>query len=115
MTHCSKSAVRDLLRIAWRTVGSIVTRVVADAQAKTDRFTGLTRIGIGIDEISYMRRGHKYLTVVVDHESGVLLWAHPGRDMKTLEKFFDKLGKERPRPDHLGQRRCGRVDRERRR
>lgn len=91
VTHCSKSAVRDLLRIAWRTVGSIVTRVVADAEAKTDRFTGLTRIGI--DEI--MRRGHKYLTVVVDHESGVLLWAHPGRDMKTLEKFFDKLGKER--------------------
>src|SRR5450759_4442730 len=25
VTHCSKSAVRDLLRIAWRTVGSIVT------------------------------------------------------------------------------------------
>ena len=48
--HCSKSAVRDLLRIAWRTVGSIVTRVVADAEAKTDRFTGLTRIGI--DEIT---------------------------------------------------------------
>ena len=32
VTHCSKSAVRDLLRIAWRTVGSIVTRVVADAE-----------------------------------------------------------------------------------
>src|SRR5680860_1669105 len=36
VTHCSKSAVRDLLRIAWRTVGSIVTRVVADAEASTD-------------------------------------------------------------------------------
>ena len=31
VTHCSKSAVRDLLRIAWRTVGSIITRVVAGA------------------------------------------------------------------------------------
>jgi len=91
-THCSKSAVRDLLRIAWRTVGSIVTRVVADAETKTDRFAGLRRIGI--DEISY-KRGHKYLTVIVDHESGVLLWAHPGRDSKTLEKFFDALGEER--------------------
>jgi hypothetical protein len=30
VTHCSKSAVRDLLRVAWSTVGSIVTRVVAD-------------------------------------------------------------------------------------
>lgn len=55
VTHCSKSAVRDLLRIAWRTVGSIVTRVVADAETKTDRFAGLRRIGI--DEISY-KRGH---------------------------------------------------------
>src|SRR5664280_2509222 len=60
VTHCSKSAVRDLLRIAWRTVGSIVTRVVADAEATTDRFANLRRIGI--DEISY-KRGHKYLMV----------------------------------------------------
>jgi transposase len=92
VTHCSKSAVRDLLRIAWRTVGAIVTRVVADAEAKTDRFAGLRRLGI--DEISY-KRGHKYLTVVVDHDTGVLLWAHPGRDQKTLERFFDRLGEER--------------------
>ena len=92
VTHCSKSAVRELLRIAWRTVGSIVTRVVADAEAKTDRFAHLRRIGI--DEISY-KRGHKYLTVVVDHDSGVLLWAHPGRDQKTLGKFFDRLGDKR--------------------
>jgi transposase len=92
VTHCSKSAVRDLLRIAWRTVGSIVTRVVADAEAATDRFANLRRIGI--DEISY-KRGHKYLTVVVDHDTGVLLWAHPGRDQKTLAKFFDRLGEQR--------------------
>src|SRR5680860_1376396 len=92
VTHCSKSAVRDLLRIAWRTVGSIVTRVVTDAEAATDRFANLTRIGI--DEISY-KRGHKYLTVVVDHDTGVLLWAHDGRNQKTLEKFFDRLGEAR--------------------
>ena len=92
VTHCSKSAVRDLLRIAWRTVGSIVTRVVVDAEAGTDRFANLARIGI--DEISY-KRGHKYLTVVVDHDTGVLLWAHPGRDKETLDKFFVRLGDDR--------------------
>ncbi len=73
VTHCSKSAVRDLLRIAWRTVGSIVTRVVADAEATINRFANLRQIGI--DEISY-KRGHKYLTVVVEHDTGVSLWAH---------------------------------------
>ena len=31
---------------------------------------------------------------MVDHDSGVLLWAHPGPDQKTLEKFFDRLGAE---------------------
>ena len=91
-THCSKSAMRDLLRIAWRTVGAIVTRVVADAEAGSDRFKNLRRIGI--DEISY-KRGHRHSTAVVDHDSGVLLWAHDGRDTKTLSKFFDRLGEDR--------------------
>jgi hypothetical protein len=88
----AKSAVKDLLRISWRTVGRIVTRVSADAQAKVDRFAGLRRIGI--DEISY-KRGHRYLTVVVDHVSGRIVWAAVGRDEKTLRTFFDKLGEER--------------------
>ena len=91
-THTSKSAVGGLLRVAWRTVGAIITRVVADAQAATDRLGDLHRIGI--DEISY-KRGHKYLTVVVDHDTGRLLWAAPGRNDTTLERFFDLLGAQR--------------------
>jgi len=47
---------------------------------------GLTRIGI--DEISY-KKGHRYLTVVVDHDAGRLLWAAPGHDAATLGRFFD--------------------------
>ena len=61
VTHCSKSAVRELLRIAWRTVGSIVTRVVADAESATDRFANLRRIGI--DEISY-KRAQQLLAII---------------------------------------------------
>lgn len=91
-TKCSKTAVTELMRIAWRTVGAILTRVWADADAAWDRLAGVRRIGI--DEISY-KRGHKYLTVVVDHDSGHLLWAAPGRDAQTLRGFFDLLGAER--------------------
>jgi transposase len=90
--HCSRSAVEELLRIAWRTVGAMVTRVVADAHAKNDPLESLRRIGI--DEISY-KRGHKYLIVIVDHDTGRLVWAAPGRDKATLNKFFDVLGKSR--------------------
>lgn len=91
-TRCSKTAVCELMRIAWRTVGSIITRVSADIDASVDRLGGLRRIGI--DEISY-KRGHRYLTVVVDHDTGALVWAAPGRDEATLGKFFDALGPER--------------------
>jgi transposase len=88
----SKSAVTELLRVAWRTVGSIVTRVNADIDATIDRLDGLRRIGI--DEISY-KRGHRYLIVVVDHDSGRLVWAGPGRNDAALRVFFDELGLER--------------------
>jgi transposase len=88
----SKSAVVQLLRVAWRTVGAIVARVSADIDARVDRLAGLRRIGI--DEISY-KRGFRYLTVVVDHDSGRLVWAAPGRDDTTVARFFDDLGAER--------------------
>ena len=54
--------------------------------------TGLRRIGI--DEISH-RKGQRYLTVVVDHDTGRLVWAAAGRDRKTVERFLDELGEER--------------------
>jgi transposase len=91
-TQCSKTAVTELMRIAWRSVGAIITRVWADVEKLHDRFAGLSRIGI--DEISY-KRGHRYLTVVVDHDSGRLVWAAPGRDKATLGSFFDALGEKR--------------------
>ncbi|MGH3182475.1 MAG: ISL3 family transposase [Gemmatimonadales bacterium] len=90
--HSSRSAVEELMRVAWRTVGAIVTRVVADAHGRADPLEGLRRIGI--DEVAY-KKGHRYLIVIVDHDSGRLIWAAPGRDKATLNKFFDALGKSR--------------------
>lgn len=75
-TQTSKKAATELMRIAWRTVGSIIARVWADTGGLVDQFAGLTRIGI--DEVSY-RRGHLFLTVVVDHDTGRLVWAGKGQ------------------------------------
>lgn len=91
-THTSKWAITQLLRIAWVTVGRIIARVVAERGAGVDPLDGLVRIGI--DEISH-RKGQRYLTVVVDHDSGRLVWARPGRDRKTVAAFFDALGDDR--------------------
>jgi len=89
---CSKTTLTQLMRVSWRTVGNIVERVCAGQLAATDPLDGLTRIGI--DEISY-KRGHRYLVVVVDHQTGRLVWAAPGRDTATVARFFDALGEQR--------------------
>jgi transposase len=90
--NTSKTAVAELMRIAWRSVGWICERVMAEAQAQRDLFAGLRRLGF--DEIA-IRKGQRYLTVVVDHDTGRLVWAAPGRDRKTVERFLDLLGDER--------------------
>jgi transposase len=90
--NTSKSAVAQLQRVAWRTVGLILDRVAAEARREVDLLDGLRRIGI--DEISH-RKGQRYLTVVVDHDTGRLVWAASGRDRKTVLRFFDELGEER--------------------
>jgi len=43
---------------------------------------------------TYKLRG---ITLVVDHATGRLVWAAPGRDEQTLEGFFDALGEARSR------------------
>ena len=92
-THCSKTAVCELMRIGWYTVGRIIERAVADERLRQgDPLEGLGRIGI--DELS-LRKGQRYITVVVDHDSGRLVWAREGRDKKTVLAFFDQLGPER--------------------
>lgn len=88
----SKSATCQLLGVAWQTIGSIITQVNNDVEASVDRLSGLRRIGI--DEISY-KRGHRYLIVAVDHDTGRLVWAGPGRSETALNVFFDELGEER--------------------
>jgi transposase len=102
-TQCSKTAVTVLMRIAWRTVGAIVSRVWADTATAYDPFAGLRRIGI--DEISY-KRNHHYLTVVVDHDTGRLVWAAPGRDRAVVHAFFDALAAS---GDTVGEDRCAQI------
>jgi transposase len=90
--HVSKTTLAELLRVAWRTVGRIIGSVVDERSAESDRLNGLRKIGI--DEVSF-RRGQRYLTVVVDHETARVVWVEEGRDEATLERFFERLGPAR--------------------
>jgi len=91
--NCDLSAVAELMRISWRSVGRILERVSRRSARGRDLLANLRRIGI--DEISYGRGHQRYLTVVVDHDSGRLVWARQGRDTETLDRFFFELGYER--------------------
>ena len=90
-TMMDRTAVARLCRVSWRTVGRACERVVA-TELDPDRLNGLFRIGV--DEISW-RKHHKYLTLVVDHDRGRVIWGAKGRDAKTLDAFFDELGPDR--------------------
>lgn len=85
-----QTQVSRLLGISWKTVGSIIERVVA-RRLDPDRLAGLRRIGI--DEFSYRKR-HRYLTIVVDHDRRRVVWAGVGRSAETLGRFFDLLGEQ---------------------
>lgn len=87
--HTDKTTVTRLLRTSWETVTGIVGRVVGE-HLDSRRLEGLYRIGV--DEVSW-RKGHRYLTVVADHDrDGMVVWAGAGKDHKTLERFYDELG-----------------------
>jgi transposase len=90
--NTSARAVAQLMRTTWRAVGGICRRVAGEARAQRDLLVDLRRLGF--DEIS-VRKGQSYLTVVVDHHSGRLVWAASGRNRRTVEKFLDLLGEER--------------------
>ena len=90
-TRMDKTSIARLCRVSWRTVGRACERVV-ESELDEGRLDGLFRIGV--DEISW-RKHHKYLTLVVDHDRGVVVWGAKGRDSKTLDQFFDELGADR--------------------
>lgn len=90
-TRTDKTSIARLCRVSWRTVGRACARVVA-TELDPERLDGLFRIGV--DEISW-RKHHRYLTLVVDHDQGCVVWGGEGRDAKTLDAFFAELGPQR--------------------
>jgi len=86
-----KSSIEQLMRIAWRTVGRIIERVVAKRRP-ADPLDNLEYIGI--DELSY-RKQHHYVTVVVDHRNERVVWGGEGKSAESLLAFFEQLGPER--------------------
>lgn len=88
----SKTAIAEYMRIDWATVGRCISRSMKDLEPDlSKRLDNL--VNIGIDETSY-KKGHKYITVIVNHDTNTVVWAHEGHGKTILEQFYKLLTKE---------------------
>jgi len=78
------------LGLDWKTVKAIDKKFLEEKFGPTD-YRGL-RI-LAIDEVS-IRKGHRYLTVVLDYETGRVVWVGEGRKARTLRRFFSGMSRE---------------------
>lgn len=85
----NRSEAAKLLRCDWHTIMRCISRardfLEPDIKKRYDNL-----VNIGIDETSY-RKGHNYLTVVVDLASDTVVWCAPGHGKEVLSGFFKEL------------------------
>lgn len=85
----SIKAIANHLGTSWDLIKQIqknhLQKKYASLKAKDIRF-------IAIDEIA-SHKGHKYLTVVMDLETGAVIYVGEGRKSESLDKLWRKLGR----------------------
>jgi transposase len=95
-TKTDKTATCRLTRIDWQTIGRIVGRV-GEELLSGDRLNDL--FAISIDEVAW-RKGHRYLTLVADHDRRCVVWGAEGKGQAAADRFFAELD-----PEHAQLRR----------
>jgi len=82
--------VAEHLGLDWKTVKEI-DKTFLEKEFGIPKLDGL-RI-LAIDEIAVKKR-HTYMTVVLDYETGRVLWMKEGRSYNTLAGFFELMSEE---------------------
>lgn len=91
LKHTTVQDVAKHLGMSWDTVKEIHVWALKK-RFKKRRMKHLKYLGV--DEIS-VKKGHNYLTVVVDLETGQVVWVAKDRTAASLEEFFKKLKRAR--------------------
>lgn len=87
---CKVMSIKEVachLDLNWKTVKEIHKKYLKDKFEK--EHIGNPRF-LAIDEIS-IKKGHKYLTVIVNWENGKVLWIGEGRGYESVKVFFKSL------------------------
>jgi transposase len=83
----SVQAVAEHLELDPKTVKAL-DKAALEMDFGQTRYEGLERLAI--DEIA-VRKGHHYMTVVLDYDSGRVVWMGEGRQIETLDAFFKNM------------------------
>lgn len=86
----SVQKVADHYGLSWRTVKEVDKAFLSEEYGEGD-YDDL-RI-LAVDEIA-LRKGHNYMTVVLNYETGEVLWMGKDRKAATLKEFFGELTDE---------------------
>lgn len=87
--YLPRSTVSEYMRIDWETVGRCVHRTLNDIEPERSRRLD-SLVNIGIDETNY-KKGHKYITVIVNHDTNTVVWAAQGHGKGVLTQFYKQL------------------------
>lgn len=87
---CKVLTVSDVARhlgLDWKTVRAIDKAFLEQQYGQTS-CEGLRLLAV--DEIA-LKKGHNYMTVLIDYEMGRVVWMGEGRRKETLRKFFEGM------------------------
>ena len=85
--------IAGLLRISWDCVKDIIKRRLVQRFSQPE--IGKLKY-LAIDEIS-IRKGHKYVTLVMNLETGAVIFVGDGKGADALNPFWERLGRTRCR------------------
>ncbi len=91
MALCMRMTVQDVAKFTglhWATVKAIDRKRLRRSLPGPGELRKLRYLGV--DEVS-VRRGHSYLTIVVNLEEGRVVWIGEGRRVDSLEPFIKRL------------------------
>jgi transposase len=83
----SVEAVARHLELDPKTIKAL-DKAALEMKVGPTRYDGLKRLAI--DEIA-VRKGHNYMTVVLDYDTGRVVWMGEGRQIETLDEFFKNM------------------------
>ena len=90
LKEATTQAVARQMRLSWNAIDGIQQRAVKRGLARRDSKPPKR---IAVDETSFQKR-HEYVTVVTDHDEGVVIHVSDDRKSDSLNEYFDTLPDE---------------------